>query len=813
MSASSSNSDFDTGLWNKLQMQLDGVLLKGETMTSVDYINLYANVTAQLTRPPLRHSGGQARNANNTESQMMDHGRRMYFWLTDYIMQYVQRLRQQMSAMEGTELLKYYVEQWKNFVFVSKPVNGIFLNLYRQWIQMEMHNGSNYKPLSDTMVQLWYLQLFKPLSAHLTRNTINLIDMRRNGQTVEDNFIKNLFNAYYELRPEGMPEVNSIYREPLGVYLKSYEEPYIESAIRYLEEKTKHLLGKKDVCGYIKAISSLIEVEEQQGNELLLPASEAELRNMLNYSFIESSVDRIYSALPTIFDSGNRSDLKMIYRLLDRIRGLPRLVPMRKAFEDYIFRHIIDKSPVLTVADNGAGVSTDIEAPYTSEFIDRILATMEQIEQLLSECFDGNKSFVEGKDLAFRKAVNSTELRNRCNCVPMRLLVEYCNLTLRANNATARKAKALNTDSEMTIIAEMRRVLRLYKLSKNKDEFLNHYGLHLARRLLNEQVVSLELERTIVTIISTTQSMEITTKLKDMLTDIDTSHDMSRSFSLEIAEDKSVSVSDVYIKVLKEASWPSVMMAERGEWNRPPTQLAVICDRFTKAYNERHSAHDKSHSRRDTAKRRLRWMWEYSKCSIQFFFPHSTGRVARSGYTFVLNTYQLAILMLFTESSGLGSDYDSPTGPRFTLEQIRYSTGIDELYIKAELAIFYKARILIPLSVNGHTLVQLNDKYNSKRLRLDISAIKHVRRAEEEEKVAKITAKDRRWYLMIDISRNMKARKTMEFNELFLVVAKGRAGMFEVTRDEFKEVLEKVIDCDTVKRGEGDNHNTLYYLP
>ncbi|KAJ2777906.1 ubiquitin ligase (cullin) of SCF, partial [Coemansia interrupta] len=544
----SSTPGSDTELWNKLQMQLDGVLLKGETMTSVDYINFYSNVSAQLSRPALRHRGRQARNAGNTALQMMDRGSRMYFWLTGYIIQSIQRLRQQMSAMEGTELLKYYVEQWKNFVFVSKLVKGIFQTLDSQWIHMEIQYGSNYKPLSDTMVQLWYLQLFKPLSAHLTRNTINLIDMRRNGQTVEDNFIKNLFNAYYELRPESISEVNSVYREPLGVYLKSYEGPYVQSAIRYLEEKTRHLLGKKDVCGYIKAISSLIEVEEQQGNELLLPASEAELRNMLNYSFIESSVDRIYSALPTIFDSGNRSDLKMIYRLLDRIRGLPRLVPMRKAFEDYIFRHIIDKSPAPTVNHDKVGVSADTEAPYTSEFIDRILATMEQLEQLLSECFDGNKSFVDGKELAFRKAVNSTELRNRCKSVPMRLLAEYCNLTLRANNATARKAEASSTDPEMTIMTEIRRVLRLYKLSKNRDEFLNHYELHLARRLLNEQTVSLELERTIVTMIGTTESMEITTKLKDMLTDIDTSHDMSRSFSLKIAEDKSVSVSDVYIK-------------------------------------------------------------------------------------------------------------------------------------------------------------------------------------------------------------------------------------------------------------------------
>ncbi|KAJ2379216.1 ubiquitin ligase (cullin) of SCF, partial [Coemansia sp. RSA 2603] len=464
MFASSSASDKEKKLWNELKDQLDGVILKGKTMTHNDYVVFYSHVAAQMDRSALRHNGRQTRNSGSTALQMMDRGSQVYFWLTGNITQSIQLLHRRMRVMEGTELLSYYVEQWKNFVFVSKLIKGIFQTLDDKWIQMEIQYGSNYKPLSDTMIQLWYLQLFKPLSSHLTRNIINLVDMRRNDQTVEDNFIKNLVNAYYELRPESMPEIVSIYREPLGVYLNSFEGPYIQSVIRHLEEKTKHLLDKKDVCAYIKAISSLIEIEEQQGKTLLLPDSRTELRNMLNYSFIESSVDRIYSALPTIFESGNRDDLKMIYSLLDRIHGLPRLVPMCREFETYIFKHIINKSPAPTVADDNADVSTGTEVPYTSIFIDTILSTMEQLEQLLSECFDKNESFVEGKNSAFIKAVNSPELRDRCKSVPMRLLAEYFNLILRANNATARKAEASSTDPEMAITAEIRRVLRLYKL-------------------------------------------------------------------------------------------------------------------------------------------------------------------------------------------------------------------------------------------------------------------------------------------------------------------------------------------------------------
>ncbi|KAJ1857263.1 ubiquitin ligase (cullin) of SCF [Coemansia sp. RSA 2703] len=765
-----------------------------------------------MERSALRRRDRQEQNYSSDMLQWESRGSQVYFQLTGHITHSIQLLRQRMSVMQGTELLGFYVEQWKNFVLVSKMIKGTFETLDNSWIQMEMRYGPNYNPLSDTMIQLWYLQLFKPLNAHLTRNIINLIDMRRKGQIIEDNLIKNLVNAYYELRPVSMPEIVSIYREPLGVYIKSFEEPYILSVILYLEEKTKHLLCQKDVCAYVKTISNLIEIEEQQGKTLLLPDSENELRNMLNYSFIEGSVNRIYSALPAIFESGNRDDLKMIYSLLNRIRGQPRLVPMCKAFEAYIFRHIINKIPFPIVEDDNADFSAGTDALYTSIFVDTIVSTMEELEQLLFECFDKNESFVEGKNSAFHKAVNSPELRDRCKSVPMRLLAEYFNLILRANNAAARNNRLLGTDPEMAITAEIKRVLRLYKLSKGKDMFQNYYRLHLARRLLNEQTVSLELERTAGIMISTANSTEFMTKLKDMLTDIDISYDMSRTFSQEIIEDKSLGVSDVYIKVLKESSWPSVITAERAEWNSPPAQLAEICIKFTDAYNKRYCTSDISRSGCDTIKRRLSWMWEYSKCSIQFYFPHSTGHAARTGYTFVLNTYQLAILMLFTESAGLGSGYDSPTGPRFTLEQIRLSTKIDELYIKAELAIFYKARILIPVTVNSRTLVQLNDKYNSKRLRIDISAIKRVRRAQEEEKVAKRTIQDRHWYIATDISRIMKTRKIIEFSELFLEVAKNRVGMFEVTRDEFKYALEKVIDRDIVRRGDGNDCNTLYYM-
>ncbi|KAJ1878160.1 ubiquitin ligase (cullin) of SCF [Coemansia sp. RSA 486] len=816
-SVAQEQQETDTAFWSELRTTLERILENKGTLSSAEYMALYTSINSRLNclvgiGSASMTSTSMARGTRGGHSsgivETSRRGSQLYYWLTNYITEYLQTLATMLLAVSGTKLLRVYVDHWEKFIFASKLIKGMFAPLQKQWLTGEKRCNGNYSNVQETLEQLWFIYLFKPISSHLVRNVVGLADMKRRGQAIEENYVQTLATALSQLRPENTLEAYMPYRENLGVYLRFFEEPYLQAALGHVQTETSRLRGRKHVRGYLKAVDELIKAEELWSDRLLLPQSGEQLAWALNERLIDRRMVYIDGELAQIFATNDKDDLQRTYRLLDRVRDLGHMQSLSDAFGEHVFREIIDLSPAPTVTNAGSSSSAETLAAYTGSFIDTILDTMDAHGQLLTECFAANADFAISMTAGFRKVVNSNQLQERCQSIPMKLLAEYFHQAVRASGGGARQAGASSIDPETTIRNQLRRAIKLYEYAKRKDDFLAHYALHLARRLLLEQTVSLELERDVVSMVGQLGGMEMTIKLREMLTDIDTSHDMSRSFSQTAAADPTVSVSDVNIKVLKTASWPAPILSESSEWT-PPPQLAHICGMFADAYNARHSTRDQQHhGGGSTAKRRLRWLWEYSKCSVQFFFPHSTGRVAKTGYTFVVNTFQLAILMLFTESSGLGTNYGASAGPTLTMKQICNATNIESGIVRAELVIFVKARILVQL--DGSNAYQLNDKFNSKRLRIDISAIKKQRRAKEEAKVTANTELDRRWYLMSDIARFMKANRVMAYRELFEGVVGLRSKLFDVTSADFKAALEKVIDQGVVERSEEDFNRLIY---
>ncbi|KAJ1814832.1 ubiquitin ligase (cullin) of SCF [Coemansia sp. RSA 2598] len=703
-----------------------------------------------------------------------------------------------MLKLGGVSILRFYAEEWEKYIFAAKLVRGMFLSLQRQYLEGEKRCNNNYCFVQETLEQLWYLYLFKPGSSHIVRNVVFLVDKKRNGYAIEDNFVLMLANAFSRLKPENTREAYVPYRENLGVYLRFFEGPYVRAAVSYVRARTSHLCESENVREYISAVDRLIRTEEIYGQDFLLPESKVVLSCFLNKHFIDDKIQYIVDGLQQLFASGDKSDLQLTYKLLDRVSSLGHLQPLSRAFGEHVFDEIVRLSPAPTEVGKKGASSAETQAAYTSSFIDAILDTMDAQAQLLAECFASNEQFAASMNEAFRRAINSDDIVDRCKSIPLKHLAQYFHQVASTNQKAAKVADVSGVNIETVIKEKLERAIKMYGLGKHKDAFLKLYALHLARRLLLEQSVSLELERTLVLKIDKLSAMAMTVKLKNMLVDIETSQDMSRSFSQAVAADKSVSVSDVHIKVLKTTTWPSPIQSGSSNWATPPPQLAQICSMFANAYNARYNSEDRDRMKGKGIKRKLRWLWEYSKCSVQFFFPHSTGRVAKTGYTFILNTFQLAILMLFTESSGLGTGYSSRKGPVFTKAQICNATNIYPEVVDAELAIFVRARILVQLALSG--AYQLNDKFNSKRLRIDISAIKKTRRAKEEAKVSENTARDRHEYLKADITRCMKAKRTMTYCDLFEAVGRKREDYFCVTRGEFKKALDVVIDAELISR-------------
>ena len=69
---------------------------------------------------------------------------------------------------------------------------------------------------------------------------------------------------------------------------------------------------------------------------------------------------------------------------------------------------------------------------------------------------------------------------------------------------------------------------------QEKDVFEKYYKQHLAKRLLNQRVVSEDLERSMLLKLRTECGYQFTSKLEGMFTDMRTSEDAMQAFKKEV---------------------------------------------------------------------------------------------------------------------------------------------------------------------------------------------------------------------------------------------------------------------------------------
>ncbi|KAJ2719765.1 ubiquitin ligase (cullin) of SCF [Coemansia sp. Benny D115] len=763
--------------------------------------------------------------------------------LANFIKGHLHKLRLEMAEMVGAPMLEFYTRQWSHYIAASKTVSNVFDSLQAEWLKTEMALPNGYSDLYSTMIQLWYQYLFRPMSTRNMQAVADMVKQERKGVVVDKHAIQGLLPAYFELKPEKVAGVYSPYRDNMGVYLHYFERPYINASAQYVDSILQPLYNAASIGLYICKASNLLDLEEARGKLILLPESHSFLCCHLTDRFIGCREREINAEAKRIIFLGQHDDkLYATYNLLGRLRSPHKLKTLCSTLAVYIKQDIIESSPAATdtsiinststtttaAAAAAATVSSSLSSShskgeavvvtanshldYTNNFIDNMVDRFECYQRILSECFGDNKQI----ESAIYESLGESD--------PIRLLAEYYGFALRADNSKVRQAEATSNDPETMVIDRIKHTLPIYRLSKNKSEFFKYYSLDLSRRLLDEQTVSLELERSIVSMITITSYMEFAVRFRDMLVDITTSQDISRDFSRSLSDDKNASwagipLQSVNIKVLKTDSWPSLNSLEGSAWTTPPAQIQRICTLFLESYNRRHgtnSAHKILNPGMAKSNRRLNWIWAYSKCTVQFYFPHSTGTAQRTGYTFILNTYQLAILTLFTEPSGQGTGYDTPDGPWFTASCIQTATGIEKEVVDSELLLFTKARILLQVaraadsSVSESLVYRLNNKFQSRKMRIDISKIKKLQRAKEEAKIAQYLIDDRRQYMKADIVKTMKRDKSKMHRDLFDAVSKARQGFYVVDMKEFKTAIEDLIEKEYVKRDEKNKQKYIY---
>ncbi|KAL9183407.1 hypothetical protein ACHAXT_005194 [Thalassiosira profunda] len=454
----------------------------------------------------------------------------------------------------------------------------------------------------------------------------------------------------------------------------------------------------------------------------------------------------------------------------------------------------------------------ETNAAPPAAFVKGVLDLRERFAAVVDEAMNGEKKARKRVREAFEDFLNADARAANC-------LAVYVDELLRTG---------LRGADERRVSHELDRAIVIFRYLADKDVFEAYYKNHLAKRLLGNKSGSEEAERAMVSLLKAECGYQFTSKLEGMFNDMRISKETAERYrghkkglvdpstDARDAENGGKPV-DVEVSVLSNSHWPSQNV-------RPcllPGAVRAAMDRFQKYYLATYTG------------RKLSWQTSTGSAEVRANLPPANGSSKPRRHDLSVTTYQMCILVLFNARDTL------------TLQQIREATQIpnDELRRHLVSLCTPKHRILRKGSkgkgiAGDDDTFTYNAEYASKMTRVRVplvsmrdahggSAAAAGAAAGEGSAAAAAPAasrglvdgsaavpvaveEDRRHLLEAAVVRIMKARKTLNHNDLVAEVTRQLSGRFVPPPQFVKKRVESLIEREYLERDEGDRRVYRY---
>ncbi|CRK97842.1 CLUMA_CG011218, isoform A [Clunio marinus] len=654
------------------------------------------------------------------------------------------------------QLLHKYYSAWKNYSEGLGFLNSLYSYLNQQHIKKQKvseaeilyGNGGHLSVAQEQMeigelgLDIWRIFMIQNLGDILVKQILQGIERDRVESNLSSKDIETLngvihsFVMVQDYKKKGN----------LKLYENMFEGKMLEASGEYFKSQASKLLQTCSVSQYMQEVIRILDEENIRAHKFMHISSIQKLKKECEDRMITDHKYFLYSECKDMVSNDKRDDLKNLYTLLKPIvDGLKELI-------QFLLEQIKNEGTESVMNLKGENIHI--------QFVENMLQVHQKYENLISETFKNDPLFLSALDKACASVINSKLCDGKTACRSAELVAKYHDSLLK---------KSKSTESE--IETKLTKSITIFKYIEDKDVYQKFYSRMLAKRLIHDQSVNMELEEVMINKLKQACGYEFTNKLHRMYTDVGISMDLNNKFNQHLKNQNNELHINLSIKILQAGAWPlgpqtAIPFAVPQEFEKP------IRD-FETFYNLKFSG------------RKLSWLHHLCHGELKV-------SLAKKSYLITMQTYQMAMLLLFENCDTLSCK---------DIKDVLQLNNNENFQKHLQSLIDSKLLTVDTEKIEESSIVSFNLDFSNKRTKFKITASLQKESPQQEvEQTHTQVDEDRKLYLQAAIVRIMKSRKVLKHNALIQEILSQSKVSFAPSIPMIKKCIESLIDKQYIER-------------